>query len=140
MFRQTLFAEFEYRAHELEAKGTPLTAELLSSIYEELVKTYYPEAEFRDVIKYEWAYIPHFYRAFYVYQYATGFSSAVAIATNILETGDPSNYLEFLSSGGSDYPINELKIAGVDLSSPEVVENAMRVFDETIDELAQLIG
>lgn len=140
VFRQTLFAEFEYRAHELEAKGTPLTAELLSSIYEELVKTYYPEAEFRDVIKYEWAYIPHFYRAFYVYQYATGFSSAVAIATNILETGDPSNYLEFLSSGGSDYPINELKIAGVDLSSPEVVENAMRVFDETIDELAQLIG
>ena len=140
VFRQTLFAEFEYRAHELEAKGTPLTAELLSSTYEELVKTYYPEAEFRDVIKYEWAYIPHFYRAFYVYQYATGFSSAVAIATNILETGDPSNYLEFLSSGGSDYPINELKIAGVDLSSPEVVENAMRVFDETIDELAQLIG
>lgn len=140
VFRQTLFAEFEYRVHELEAKGTPLTAELLSSIYEELVKTYYPEAEFRDVIKYEWAYIPHFYRAFYVYQYATGFSSAVAIATNILETGDPSNYLEFLSSGGSDYPINELKIAGVDLSSPEVVENAMRVFDETIDELAQLIG
>lgn len=140
VFRQTLFAEFEYRAHELEAKGTPLTAELLSSIYEELVKTYYPEAEFRDVIKYEWAYIPHFYRAFYVYQYATGFSSAVAIATNILETGDPSNYLEFLSSGGSDYPINELKIAGVDLSSPEVVKNAMRVFDETIDELAQLIG
>ncbi len=140
VFRQTLFAEFEYRAHELEAKGTPLTAELLSSIYEELVKTYYPEAEFRDVIKYEWAYIPHFYRAFYVYQYATGFSSAVAIATNILETGDPSNYLEFLSSGGSDYPINELKIAGVDLSSPDVVKNAMRVFDETIDELAELLG
>jgi oligoendopeptidase F len=140
VFRQTLFAEFEYRAHELEAKGTPLTAELLSNIYEELVKTYYPEAEFKDVIKYEWSYIPHFYRAFYVYQYATGFSSAVAIATNILETGDPSNYLEFLSSGGSDYPINELKIAGVDLSSPEVVQNAMRVFDETIDELAELIG
>ena len=140
VFRQTLFAEFEYKAHELEAKGTPLTAECLSEIYAELVKTYYPDAEFRDVIKYEWSYIPHFYRAFYVYQYATGFSSAVAIATNILETGDPSNYLEFLSSGGSDYPINELKIAGVDLSSPEVVQNAMRVFDETIDELAELIG
>lgn len=140
VFRQTLFAEFEYKAHELEASGTPLTADCLSGIYAELVKTYYPEAEFKDVIKYEWSYIPHFYRAFYVYQYATGFSSAVAIATNILESGDPSNYLEFLSSGGSDYPINELKIAGVDLSSPEVVQNAMRVFDETIDELAELIG
>jgi len=140
VFRQTLFAEFEYRAHELEAKGTPLTADCLSEMYAELVKTYYPEAEFKDTLKYEWSYIPHFYRAFYVYQYATGFSSAVAIATNILETGDPANYLEFLSSGGSDYPINELRIAGVDLSSPEVVKNAMRVFDETIDELAQLIG
>jgi oligoendopeptidase F len=90
-------------------------------------------------VKNEWAFIPHFYRAFYVYQYATGFSSAVAIASNILETGDPSKYLEFLSSGGSDYPINELKIAGIDLTSPEVVKNAMKVFDETIDELAALL-
>ncbi len=140
VFRQTLFAEFEYRAHELEAKGTPLTAECLSELYAELVKTYYPDAEFKDVLKYEWAYIPHFYRAFYVYQYATGFSSAVAIAAKILETGDASDYLEFLSSGGSDYPINELKIVGIDLTKPDVVKNAMRVFDETIDELSELIG
>jgi len=107
-------------------------------VYEQLVKQYYPDAKFCDVIRNEWAFIPHFYRAFYVYQYATGFSSAVAIASNILETGDPSKYIEFLSAGGSDYPINELKIAGVDLTSPDVVNNAMRVFEETIDELSEL--
>ena len=140
VFRQTLFAEFEQKTHELEASGTPLTAECMCSLYADLVKQYYPAAEFRDVVKYEWAFIPHFYRAFYVYQYATGFSSAVAIASNILETGDPSKYLEFLATGGSDYPINELKIAGIDLTSPEVVRNAMKVFDETIDELAELLG
>ncbi len=139
VFRQTLFAEFEQKTHEMEAGGTPLTSEAMCNLYVGLVKQYYPAAEFRDVVKYEWAYIPHFYRAFYVYQYATGFSSAVAIASNILETGDPSGYLEFLSTGGSDYPINELKIAGIDLTSPEVVRNAMKVFDETIDELAELL-
>ena len=140
VFRQTLFAEFEHKAHEMEAAGKPLTAGSLSNVYADLEKMYYCEAEFRDEIRYEWSYIPHFYRAYYVYQYATGFSSAVAIATNILETGDPSAYLEFLSSGGSDYPINELKIAGIDLTSPDVVKNAMKVFDETIDELAAIIG
>ncbi len=140
VFRQTLFAEFEHKAHVMEAEGKPLTAPALSKMYANLEKTYYCEAKFRDEIQYEWSYIPHFYRAYYVYQYATGFSSAVAIATGILESGDPSAYLEFLSAGGSDYPINELKIAGVDLTSPEVVKNAMKVFDETIDELAELLG
>lgn len=140
VFRQTLFAEFELKAHELEASGTPLTADSLCELYASLEKTYYPEAAFREEIKYEWSYIPHFYRAFYVYQYATGFSSAVAIATEILETGDPSKYLEFLSMGGSDYPINELKVAGVDLNSPSVVKNALKVFDETIDKLDEIIG
>ncbi|MGM9652237.1 MAG: oligoendopeptidase F [Eubacteriales bacterium] len=135
VFRQTLFAEFERKAHEMEAEGVPLTAEALSGLYASLMKQYYAGAEMQDVVSYEWAYIPHFYRGFYVYQYATGFSSAVAIASHILETGDASGYLEFLSSGGSDYPINELKLAGIDLTSPEVVRNAMKVFDETIDEL-----
>ena len=139
VFRQTLFAEFEQKAHVLEAEGTPITAECLNSLYAEIVKQYYPEAEFRDTLKYEWSYIPHFYRAYYVYQYATGFSSAVAIASHILETGDASDYLEFLSSGGSDYPLNELKIAGIDLCSPDVVGNAMKVFDETIDELDAIL-
>ena len=140
MFRQTLFAEFEYKAHEMEANGIPVTADALNNLYADLVKQYYAEADFRDELKYEWAFIPHFYRAYYVYQYATGFASAAAIALKILETGDASAYLEFLSTGGSDYPINELKIAGIDLTSPTVVEDAMKMFDETIDELAALIG
>ncbi|MBQ2726376.1 MAG: oligoendopeptidase F [Clostridia bacterium] len=140
MFRQTLFAEFEHKAHEMEASGIPITSEALNSLYADLVKLYYPAADFRDELKYEWAFIPHFYRAYYVYQYATGFASAVAIASHILETGDASAYLEFLSAGGSDYPINELKIAGVDLTSPKVVADAMKVFGDTIDEMAELIG
>ena len=81
----------------------------------------------------------HFYRAFYVYQYSTGFCSAVAIAGKIAEGGDPSNYLKFLTTGGSDYPLEELKIAGVDLTKPETVRGAMKIFDETVDELAKLI-
>lgn len=139
VFRQTLFAEFEHKAHELEASGTPINAECLNKVYADLVDMYYPEAEFCDTLKYEWAFIPHFYNAYYVYQYATGFSSAVAIASHILETGDASDYIKFLSAGGSDYPLNELKIAGIDLCSPDVVKNAMKVFDETIDELDALL-
>lgn len=139
VFRQTLFAEFEHKAHELEASGTPINAEVLNKLYTDLVQMYYPEAEFCDTLKYEWAFIPHFYTAYYVYQYATGFSSAVAIASRILETGDASDYIKFLSMGGSDYPLNELKAAGIDLCSPDVVKSAMKVFDETIDELDALL-
>ena len=84
-------------------------------------------------------YRPGGYRAFYVYQYATGFSSAVAIAEHILTTGDASGYLKFLTTGGSDYPLEELKIAGVDLTKPDTVRSALRVFDETIDELAKIL-
>lgn len=135
VFRQTLFAEFEWKAHEMEADGLPLTSETLNELYVGLVRQYYAGADTPDVIANEWAFIPHFYRGFYVYQYATGFSAAVAIASHILETGDASGYLEFLSSGGSDYPLNELKLAGIDLTSPDVVRNAMKAFDETIDEL-----
>ena len=139
VFRQTLFAEFERKAHEMEAEGTPLTAEALCGLYASLVKQYYAGAEMCDIVANEWAFIPHFYRGFYVYQYATGFSSAVAIASHILETGDASGYLEFLSSGGSDYPINELKLAGIDLTSPDVVRNAMKMFEETIDALRECL-
>ena len=91
-------------------------------------------------MKYEWSYIPHFYSAFYVYKYATGFSSAVAIANNILETGNPASYLKFLSLGGSDYPVNELKTAGIDLCNPDTVALALSVFEETIAELEQLLA
>lgn len=139
VFRQTLFAEFEYKVHEMYEKGTPLTPDSLSATYEELLKLYYEGAEIPEIMKYEWSYIPHFYNAFYVYKYATGFSSAVAIAANILATKDASNYLEFLSLGGSDYPVEELKTAGVDLCDPKTVESALKVFADTIDELEELL-
>lgn len=139
LYRQTLFAEFERKAHELYDAGTPLTAETLNTVYHELEATYYNGIGIDPDIDPEWSYIPHFYRAFYVYQYATGFSSAVAIADRILTTGDASGYLKFLTTGGSDYPLEELKLAGIDLTSPETVRSALRVFDETVDELAALL-
>lgn len=139
VYRQTLFAEFERKAHDMYQAGQPLTAESLSNMYKDLVALYYNGAEINDIMSVEWSYIPHFYRGFYVYQYATGFCSAVAIAKHIYKTGDASGYLKFLTLGGSDYPIEELKVAGVDLTKPESVENALKVFDETIDELAALL-
>ena len=139
VFRQTLFAEFERKAHDLDQAGVPLTAEGLNQIYHDLNALYYDGAVVNPLQDVEWARIPHFYRAFYVYQYATGFCSAVAIADHILKTGDASDYLRFLSTGGSDYPLNELRIAGVDLEKPETVQSAMKVFDETVSELEALL-
>ena len=139
IYRQTLFAEFERKAHELYAAGQPLTASALNQVYHDLEATYYDGIGIDPDIDPEWSYIPHFYRQFYVYQYATGFSSAVAIAEHILTTGDASGYLRFLTTGGSDYPLEELKIAGVDLTKPDAVRSALRVFDETVDELASVL-
>jgi len=139
IFRQTLFAEFERRAHEMYMAGQPLTAQSLNALYRELNELYYEGAVVDELQDIEWARIPHFYNAFYVYQYATGFSSAVAIASRIFETGDAEDYLKFLSTGGSDYPLEELKIAGVDLTNPETVNNAMKVFADALDEFEQLL-
>lgn len=139
VFRQTLFAEFERKAHELDQNGTPLTAEVLSGIYHDLNALYYDGATVNPLQDVEWARIPHFYNAFYVYQYATGFCSAVAIANDILTTGDASRYLKFLTTGGSDYPLEELKIAGVDLTKPDTVASAMQVFSDSLDELEKLL-
>ena len=139
VYRQTLFAEFERKAHEMDQAGVPLTAQSLSQVYHELNSLYYEGCVIDDFTDIEWARIPHFYNAYYVYQYATGFSSAVAIAQDILSTGDPSRYLKFLSTGGSDYPLEELKIAGVDLTRPESVRGSLKAFDEAIDELAELL-
>lgn len=139
LFRQTLFAEFERKAHELHAAGTPLTSQTLNKIYHDLVALYYEGAEIDEEIDTEWFFIPHFYTPFYVYQYATGFSSAVAIARHILETGDASEYLRFLSTGGSDYPLNELKIAGIDLTKPDTVKSALEVFANTVKEFEALL-
>ena len=139
LFRQTLFAEFERKAHELHAAGTPLTSQTLNKIYHDLVALYYEGAEIDEEIDTDWSFIPHFYTPFYVYQYATGFSSAVAIARHILETGDASEYLRFLSTGGSDYPLNELKIAGIDLTKPDTVKSALEVFANTVKEFEALL-
>ena len=140
VFRQTLFAEFERKAHALYREGTPLTAKTLSGIYLDLEKQYYSAAKMQDLIADEWSYIPHFYRPFYVYQYATGFSSAVAIADAIEKTGNADDYRRFLTLGGSDYPLNELKVAGIDLTSPETVRSALGVFRDTIREFAAALG
>lgn len=140
LFRQTLFAEFEKKAHEMDAAGQPLTASSLSALYRELNALYYEGAEIDACTDIEWARIPHFYRSFYVYQYATGFSSAVSIAQSILETGDASAYLRFLTTGGSDYPLEELKLAGVDLTKPDTVANALKVFDETVGEFEEIMS
>ena len=139
VYRQTLFAEFERKAHEMHESGIPLTAEALNNLYKELISTYYEGAEINDIMKVEWSFIPHFYRSYYVYQYATGFSSAVTIANNIVNTGDASNYLRFLSTGGSDYPLEELKIAGIDLTKPDTVASALSLFAKTVDELAEIL-
>ncbi|MGN0802096.1 MAG: oligoendopeptidase F [Candidatus Faecivicinus sp.] len=137
VFRQTQFAEFERKAHEMHQSGIPLTAESLNRIYRELNAKYYEGIALDGYTDCEWARIPHFYRAFYVYQYSTGFCSAVTIADRILNHGGAADYLRFLSTGGSDYPIEELKIAGVDLTKPDALESAMRVFAETMDEMEQ---
>ena len=139
VFRQTLFAEFEKISHEMCEKGIPLTAKELSNVYKKLNEEYYKGVEIPELYSIEWARIPHFYNAFYVYQYATGFSAAVKIANDIEEMGNSEKYIEFLKTGGSDYPIEELKIAGVDLSSPETVENAMEMFKTSVEELSELI-
>ena len=139
VFRQTLFAEFERETHAMYQAGKPLTAQSLNDLYKDLLSTYYQGIRINDLMKVEWSYIPHFYRAFYVYQYATGFCSAVAIARRIVETGDASGYLKFLSLGGSDYPLEELKVAGVDLTKPDAVRSAMELFRSTIGELDELL-
>lgn len=142
LFRQTMFAEFELASHrEVEAGGV-LTAEWLCETYDALNKKYFGPALAEDeYIKYEWARIPHFYRGFYVYQYATGYSAATAISKKILTEGPQAreNYIEFLKSGSSDYPVELLKIAGVDMSGPEPIRMAMETFKSLVDELEKML-
>ena len=142
LFRQTMFAEFEDMTHKAIEDGQVLTAEGMCEQYEALNAKYYGDAvEKDDTIKYEWARIPHFYNAFYVYKYATGYSAATAISNRILTEGEPARdaYIEFLKTGESDYPIELLKIAGVDMSSPEPVRKAMQTFESLLDEFEKLI-
>ena len=142
MFRQTMFAEFEMKAHRAAQEGQPLTGEFLSGLYRELNLTYYPDVEMDEYIPYEWLRIPHFYRSFYVYQYATGFAAAVRFSEDLYEgkPGAQQRYLEkFLSAGGRKFPIEILKDAGVDMTSPDTVRQALAFFRETVDELEKTL-
>ncbi|ANA78691.1 oligoendopeptidase F [Paenibacillus glucanolyticus] len=141
VFRQTMFAEFEKIVHERAESGESLTPQDLSDIYYELNVKYHGKGMQVDKeIGMEWARIPHFYNSFYVYKYATGFSAATSFSKQILEEGQPAvdRYLGFLKSGGSDYSINILKKAGVDMSSPEPIREAMSVFEDIISQMEQL--
>ena len=142
MYRQTLFADFEHMTHKMVEQGMPLLPDVLCKEYRKLYEVYHgDDFVIDDVLTYEWARIPHFYRAFYVYQYATGISAAVSISKKILN-GEPdavANYRKFLTCGGSDYPINLLKIAGVDMAAPQPVEDTLNYFQEVLDELKPLL-
>lgn len=141
IFRQTMFAEFERDMHKLNSEGTILTADLICNKYYELVVKYFgPSVICDEEIKYEWERIPHFYNDFYVYQYATGLASACYIVDGILNNKENAkeNYIKFLSSGGSDYPACELKIAGVDINDKEVISSAIKMFDEILEEFNNL--
>ena len=133
LYRQTMFAEFEKETHKLREKGEVLTSELLSNTYYNLVKKYFgPNVLCDDLIRYEWARIPHFYYNFYVYKYATGISAASYIVDGILNNkeGALENYINFLKTGGSMYPLDELKIAGVNLNSKSVILSAIKTFEK----------
>ena len=141
LFRQTMFAEFEKITHAMAEKGEPLTWEGMNQIYRDLNIKYFGEDIVIDSeIDIEWARIPHFYNAFYVYQYATGFSAAIAISSKILagEPGIVEKYKQFLSGGCSMDPIDLLKICGVDMTKPEPVEEALDVFASYVEELEKL--
>ena len=138
LYRQTMFAEFELKTHELVEKGTPLTAELLRKTYRELLDLYFgPEMHFESNSDLEGLRIPHFYNAFYVYKYATGISAALALAKRVTTGGENerNDYFNFLKSGGSRYPIESLKVAGVDMESTEPVQAACDEFKTIVDEL-----
>jgi oligoendopeptidase F len=141
-----MFAEFERDAHALAERGQALNATALNGIYKNLIKEYFgPGLAWDDEVQYEWARIPHFYRPFYVDVYATGYSSAVALSEAILHKGEPAvkRYLEFLSMGGSKYPLDELRHAGVDLATPDPIDTALDKFASIVkdaEETAAKLG
>ncbi len=145
VFRQTQFAEFELRMHEMIEKGQPLTGDALSKLYSEIVKKYYGHDQrvciVDDYIAYEWAFIPHFYNSFYVFQYATSFTASSALSEKVL-AGDPGatqRYLKFISAGKSKYPIELLKDAGVDMTTDEPLELTVKKMNRVMDEMERLL-
>lgn len=144
VFRQTMFAEFEHLIHKKAQNNEALTAESLTKDYYELNKKYFGEEDIDidEEIGLEWSRIPHFYYNYYVYQYATGFSAATALSKQILEEGQPAvdRYIDFLKAGSSDYPIEVLKKAGVDMTSSKPIEEALKVFEEKLNEMEELLS
>lgn len=143
IFRQTMFAEFEHLSHKMVEEGNPLTVDSIRRLYRGLLEKYFGlEVEFFNVSDLEGLRIPHFYRAFYVYKYATGLSAAISLSSKVLNGNDSdrAQYLDFLKSGGSKYPIESLAIAGVDMSSPKPVVDAMKRFEELLAKLEGLLG
>ena len=145
VFRQTQFAEFELRIHEKAERGEPLTGDVLNEIYGEVLKKYYGHdkgvCHIDDLYAVEWAYVPHFYYNFYVYQYSTSFTASTALAEKVLgkEKGAVGKYIEFISSGGSDYPIELLKKAGVDMTGAEPFNKTMTAMNRTMDEIEAIL-
>ena len=141
IYRQTMFAEFEREAHAAEESGEASTLDGFKKIYRGLLNDYFgPRFVIDQELEIECLRIPHFYSAFYVYKYATGISAAVALATRVLESGDATNYIDFLKSGGSRYPVETLCKAGVDMSSPAPIQAALDLFSQRVSELESLIG
>ena len=145
VFRQTQFADFELRLHEMAAKGQPITGDALAKLYLDITRRYYGHdqgvAVVDDYIAHEWSMIPHFYRDFYVFQYATSFTASEALAAKV-KSGDAAatkRYLAFLSAGGSDYPVNLLKSAGVDMTTDEPLDLTIRKMSAVMDEMEKLL-
>ena len=141
VYRQTMFSSFEKKIYDLDFNGEVLTSDLMNEVYYELNKKYFGDVAVVDEeIKYEWQRVPHFYYNFYVYKYATGLSAASAIVNKILngEENAVENYLEFLKTGGRDYPIEELKVAGVDMTDKFVIENSLKAFDDTVKQFKKI--
>ena len=146
VFRQTQFAEFELRMHEMAGKGEPITGESLAKLYLDITRRYYGHDQgiciVDDYIAHEWSYIPHFYRDFYVFQYATSFTASEALAQKV-KTGNADatkKYLTFLSAGGSKYPIDLLKEAGVDMTTDEPLDLTMKEMNRVMDEMEQILA
>jgi oligoendopeptidase F len=146
VFRQTQFAEFELRMHQMAEKGQPITGDTLAKLYLDITRKYYGHDQkiciVDDYIANEWSYIPHFYRDFYVFQYATSFTAAEALSAKVL-SGDKAateRYLKFLSSGGSEYPIDLLKDAGVDMTTDEPLDLTVRKMNQVMDEMEKLLA
>src|SRR5438067_2636722 len=146
MFRQTQFAEFELRMHEMAAKGQPITGDALAKLYLDITRKYYGDAQgvcrVDDYIAHEWSYVPHFYRDFYVFQYATSFMASEALAAKV-KAGDQSakdRYLKFLSAGGSKYPIDLLRDAGVDMTSDEPLDLTIKTMNRVMDEMEAILA